>query len=114
MGYYSFAPQTSLCSCRMLPWASLAHHFADGVCAVKQVVTSSWFLFLVRCYLLYKCYTEAQVVRDRFFYPVVEKILHSRHPLVVRYVRIYECYQFCKRLKERVEFVLGIAFLAVR
>ena len=71
-------------------------------------------LFLVRCYLLYKCYTEAQVVRDRFLYPVVEKILHSRHPLVVWYVRIYECYQFCRRLKERAEFVLGIALLALR
>ena len=64
--------------------------------------------------MLYKCYTEAQVVRDRFFYPVVEKILHSRHPLVVWYVRIYECHQFCKKVEERAEFVLGIALLALR
>ena len=98
----------------MLPWAPLASQFAEGVQTAKRVTTSSWFLFLVRCYLLYKCYTEAQVVRDRSIYPVVERILHSRHPLVVWYVRIYECYLFCKRLKERAEFVLGIVFLAIR
>ena len=98
----------------MLPWAPLANQVAEGVQTAKRVITSSWFLFLVRCYLLYKCYTEAQVVRDRFLYPVVEKILHSRHPLVVWYVRIYECHQFCKKLKERAEFVLGIALLALR
>ena len=98
----------------MLPWASRTHQLSDGVRTIKQVVTSPWFLFLVRCYLLYKCYTEAQVVRGRFFYPVVEKILHSRHPLVVWYVRIYECHQFCEKLKERAEFVLGIALLALR
>ena len=69
---------------------------------------------MVRCYLLYKCYTEAQVVRDRFFYPVVERVFHARHPVVVWYVRIYECYLFCKRLKERVELILGFVFLAAR
>ena len=57
---------------------------------------------------------EAQVVRDRFLYPVVERVFHSRHPVVVWYVRIYECYLFCKRLKERVELILGFVLLAAR
>ena len=66
---------------RFLPHVPLdlfRRSFADGGRTAVKVVTSRRFLSLVRCYILWKCYAEAQVVRDRFLIPVVERIFHAK------------------------------------